>query len=155
MRRRLLATAAALVMALALGTAASADNGGTPFSITLLGTNEVPLAAHAADTGSVQLTLNQGQGEVCWTFGEITLAAGETLPTAGHIHEAPVGEPGPVVVPLFGTATTPAPTAYPTDTVCVEADRDLIKDIRQNPENYYVNLHNATHPGGVMRGQLR
>ncbi len=37
---------------------------------------------------------------------------------------------------------------------CVHADADRIKDIRQNPENYYVNLHNAQHPGGVMRAQL-
>jgi hypothetical protein len=37
---------------------------------------------------------------------------------------------------------------------CVTADKDLIKDIRQNPENYYVNVHNAAFPGGAVRGQL-
>jgi hypothetical protein len=59
------------------------------------------------------------------------------------------------VVDLFGTPTTPpAPTAYPTGTTCVHADADLIKDIRQNPESYYINLHNVPHGGGVMRAQL-
>jgi hypothetical protein len=33
-------------------------------------------------------------------------------------------------------------------------DPELIKDIRQNPSSYYVNLHTAEFPIGVIRGQL-
>ena len=33
-------------------------------------------------------------------------------------------------------------------------DEDLIKDIRQNPENYYVNVHTGPFQGGAIRGQL-
>ena len=71
---------------------------------------------------------------------------------AGHIHVAPVGSPGPIVVPLF------AGSFAGTDAVsgCVEdVDADLIKAIRQDPAAYYVNLHSRPNfPGGAVRGQL-
>ena len=153
---------AAMAGTLVIGAAAGAEGtGGRPFRLALSGANEfnaagVPINPHGdADRGSVVLTLNQGQERVCWEFGEITLTAGEALPHVAHIHRADPGFAGSVVVDLFGTATTPAPpTAYPTGTTCVHADADLIKGLRQNPEDYYINLHNAQHPGGVMRAQL-
>lgn len=152
----------ALVGALLVGGPAAADGtGGRPFRLALSGAEEFnaagnPINPHGdADRGSAVITLNQGQERVCWQFGGITLTAGEALPHVAHIHRAPPGFGGPVVVDLFGTGTTPpAPTAYPTGTTCVHADAEVIKEIRQNPEDYYVNLHNAQHPGGVMRGQL-
>jgi hypothetical protein len=148
-----LVTALAAGSALAIGGPAAAQ--GKPFRIALSGAAEVPTNPHgAADSGSVELTLNQGQGEVCWSFGELTLTAGEPLPFAAHIHEAPAGVAGGVVVTLFDPTTGTTPTSYPTGTVCVAADPELIKEIRQNPENYYVNMHNLTHPSGVVRGQL-
>ena len=164
MKLRVLAIAMTIAGVIVLGTTASAAPGGRPFRIELSGANEVPTNAHgAADRGSIVLTLNQGLGMVCYTLGELTLTAGEPLPTGGHIHEAPAGDAGPVVLTLFGgpanmapTTNLPPPSDYPTDTRCIEGvDRDLIKEIRQNPENYYVNLHNMTHPAGVVRGQLR
>jgi CHRD domain-containing protein len=143
------------------GPVGAEATGGRPFRLALSGAKEfnaagVPINPHGdADRGSVVLTLNQGQEQVCWQFGPITMTAGEALPHVAHIHEAPEGFGGPVVVDLFGTAITPpAPTAYPTGTTCVHADADLIKDMRQNPEDYYINLHNVPHGGGVMRAQL-
>lgn len=31
---------------------------------------------------------------------------------------------------------------------------DLIEEIGNNPEAFYVNLHNAAFPGGAIRGNL-
>ena len=134
--------------------AAGADGtGGKSFRLALSGAQEfsatgAPINPHGnADRGTATLTLNQGQGRICWSFGAITLTAGEALPHVAHIHKAPPGLAGPVVVDIFGgNAPVPAPTAYPTGTSCVSASRDVVKDIRKNPEDYYLNLHNAQHP---------
>ena len=153
------------VAALGIGTVlltgtAGADNGGRPFRLQMSGAQEfnnagLPSNPHGdADRGTIKLTLNPGQEEVCWSVSELTLTPGEALPSAGHIHEAPAGIAGPIVVHLFGGAV-PAPTSYPTGTSCVTASRDLIREIMRNPEDYYVNLHNnPPHPGGVVRAQL-
>jgi hypothetical protein len=36
----------------------------------------------------------------------------------------------------------------------VTVSREEARDIVKNPENYYVNVHNAEFPGGALRGQL-
>ena len=160
-RTRMIGVAATAAVGLMLaGGTAAADDGGRPFRLALSGAAEfnaagVPINPHGdADRGSIEQRLNPGQEEVCWTVGEITMPAGESLPPAAHIHVAPAGFAGPVVIPLFGGSTAPAPTSYPTDTECVDADRDLLRAILVDPAAYYVNLHNVPHPAGVMRAQL-
>jgi hypothetical protein len=119
-------------------TAALAADGGTPRVSTLSGAEEVP-PADPDGSGFVRITLNHGQGEVCW---EVTYDRIDT-PTAAHIHFAPAGVNGGVVVPLS-----------PINFGCREVERWQIKAIIQHPELYYVNVHNATYPGGAIRGQL-
>jgi CHRD domain len=158
-RTRMLGAAVMVVCLTALAGPAGA--GGRPFNLAMSGAAEfnaagAPINPHGdADRGSINLTLNPGQSEVCWTIGALTLTTGESLPHVAHIHVAPAGVAGPVVIDLFGTAGTPAaPTSYPTETNCVSADRDTIIAILQDPSAYYVNLHNVQHPAGVMRAQL-
>ena len=95
-------------------------------------------------SGTVKLTLNQGKGEVCFEITVSNIAAA----TVAHIHEAATGKAGPPVVTL-----SPPPTGG-SSKGCVTANQDLIKKIRQNPENFYVNVHNADFPDGAVRGQL-
>jgi hypothetical protein len=134
-----------------------ADDGGKTFRLTLSGANEfnaagAPINPHGdADRGSITLRLNPGQEEVCWSVDELTLTSGEALPHAAHIHLAPAGVAGPVVVDLFAGS---APASYPTATTCVAAPRAGILAIIRDPDAYYVNLHNAQHPAGVVRAQL-
>ena len=134
---------------------------GRPYALALSGANEfnaagAPINPHGdTDRGTGIITLNPGRGEVCWSFGTIILTADEALPHVAHIHLAPAGVAGGVVVDLFGgSAVAPAPTSYPTGTTCVPAARDALIAILQDPTAYYVNLHNAQHPAGVMRDQL-
>ena len=151
------ALTAALVGSVLLAGTTVADNGGKTYRLAMSGANEfngagAPINPHGdADSGFITLRLNPGQEEVCWTVDELTLTAGEALPHIAHIHLAPAGVAGPVVVDLFHEG---APTSYPTDTTCVDAPREGIMAIIHNPEAYYVNLHNAQHPGGVVRAQL-
>ena len=116
---------------------------GTQLSATLLGSNEVPVPGDPDGMGYVELTLNQGQGTISYTFN----IEGIQTAIAAHIHRGAAGVAGPVVIGLTapsegmssGTAT---------------ADKELIKEIRQNPELFYVNVHNPTYLGGALRGQL-
>lgn len=131
------------VLAMALALAVPALGGGRPLSTELSGENENPPTGHEA-TGTAEVTLNQGLGEVCADIETSGFEEDEVI--AGHIHVGLPDENGPVVVDLQVTS--------PDHSICVEADRDLIKDIRQNPSNYYVNLHTLEFLGGVIRGQL-
>jgi glucose/arabinose dehydrogenase len=117
---------------------------GRPFETALTGAAEVPGPGDPDGTGEVTLRLNHGRGEVCFdlTVNDIAPA------TAAHIHRGPVGVAGPVVVGLE------PPPSEGSSSACVSADKDLIKDIIQNPDGYYVNVHNAEFPAGAIRGQL-
>jgi hypothetical protein len=122
---------------------AQEEQGGRRLATRLSGAAEVPGPGDPDGGGRAVITLNQGQGQVCFDLTVSNIASA----TAAHVHIAPVGEAGPVVVTL-----TP-PTNGPSKG-CVSADAALIKEIRQNPENYYVNVHNQDFPNGAVRGQL-
>lgn len=136
------------------------SHGGTPFMAVLVPGTEVTSAGgdpNPAAGGVAFLTLNSGQEEVCFKVSFSGLSA----PVSdAHIHAAPAGVSGPVVVPFAASAPFPAVTSG-TVARCVPANRELIKAIRKNPENYYVNIHTrsnpptlADRPAGAIRGQL-
>ena len=126
------------------------------FRVQLSGAQEEPDNAHGdADSAAAIVTFDGNKDEVCWQVLKLTLTTGEALPHAGHIHFAPPGVAGPIVIHFFGTGDGgPAPTSYPTKRTCRPVSPGLLDEILANPGQYYVNLHNATHPGGVVRGQL-
>src|SRR6266511_49734 len=83
-------------LAMVLGGPVGAQ--GRPFSTTLTGSAEVPGPGDPDASGTAFLTLNQGQGEVCFS---LTWAGIDGTVVAAHIHAAPAGIAGPIVVPLF------------------------------------------------------
>ena len=140
---------------LAAAPAARADHpgeGGYPLTTTLTGAEEVRVgddvpvldAGDRDGTGSAALRLNPGQEEICYDLAVSGIA--EPL-TGAHIHVAPAGANGPVVVPL-------TPPTGGASSGCVPAPRELILAIIRNPEQYYVTVPNAAYPGGALRGQL-
>ena len=131
-----------LVVAALLVGAAPVGAGGRPLSADLSGLNEVPQNS-AGSSGTALVTLNQGQGEICI---ELSTAGITSTVLAGHIHEAPAGVNGGVVVNLgINSAQFSG---------CVDASADLIKEIRQNPGDYYINVHTTDIPSGEIRGNL-
>lgn len=141
-RRTLLLMMVVIAVVAVAGTVLA---GGRPLAAELTGAAEVPGPGDPDGTGSAWVTLNQGQGEVCF---ELAVSAILLPATGAHIHSGTADVAGPVVVPLT------APDASGMSSGCTDADADLIKAIRQNPASYYVNVHNSDFPGGAVRGQL-
>jgi hypothetical protein len=131
--------------------ALAAGSNSTTLATSLSGEEEVctdPSRCGDPDgTGTAAVELDRRAGTVCFSITTSNVA----LPlNAAHIHEAPAGTAGPVVVPLFTT-----PSESETVTGCVTGvDSKLIKDIEKHPEEYYVNVHNSEYPDGAVRGQL-
>lgn len=119
---------------------------GRPFTVALDGASEAPGPGDPDGTGTANLTVNPGTGEVEFTITVQNI----TLPATGaHIHKALAGEPGPVVVGL-----TPPDASGTSSGTVTGVDQALAVDIIRNPHLYYVNVHNADFPPGAVRGQL-
>jgi hypothetical protein len=75
---------------------------------------------------------------------------------AGHIHQAPVGVAGPVVVPLFVAPSPPTSARQIKQRGVATPNAGTTgANLCQNPSAYYVNYHTTAFPGGAIRGQLR
>ncbi|GGV74391.1 hypothetical protein GCM10010512_27470 [Streptomyces thermoviolaceus subsp. thermoviolaceus] len=73
-------------------------------------------------------------------------------PTLGHIHEAPFGKNGDVKVPLF---TTPVPDGiFAISGTATNQDPAVVKQLQDDPADFYSNLHTSEFPDGAVRGQL-
>ena len=128
-----------------IGTAIAAPvaEGGRKFTTTMTGANEVPGPGDPDGTGTARITINPGQARICWELTVSNIASA----TAAHIHSAPVGVAGPVVLPL-------SPPSDGQSQGCADVDRSLADAIRKAPQGYYVNVHNSDFPAGAIRGQL-
>jgi hypothetical protein len=132
-----------------LAVVPDAHHGGAPFTTDM--TQEVrhtpsEFAGDPDGTGSALITVNIGQGEVCWlvSASDIVLPA-----SASHIHKAAPGVQGPISVFLS------PPDASGESSGCTSVDnKALLKEIVQSPELFYVNVHNSVYPSGAVRGQL-
>ena len=135
--------ALALVGALLAVSTVVVSAGGRPLATTLNGAEEVPGPGDADGSGSASITVNPGLGQICYTLHVSNIVTA----TAAHIHEAPAGTAGGVVVGLDAPSDG-------SSSGCKSVSRQLAKDIIKNPSDYYVNVHNADFPGGAVRGQL-
>ena len=144
------AAAAALALGLVLAVAAAADARGQATTIGLLATMNAPSEV-PAPTGDVTVargaftaTASQsGTGAgLDWqmTFSGLTGPA-----TAAHIHVAPRGQPGPVVVPLCAPCTSPASGIATVDATVLAA---------LQAGGAYVNVHTDRNRAGEIRGQV-
>ena len=135
---RLAAAASAAVVAAALALPASAA------SSIPLNSGQEPAGGEADGHGFFSYTIDGN--EFCWTLSW----QGIDTPHAGHVHLAPRGVAGPIVIDL-DTDDEVGPDA----SGCRVITADLAADITSDPGAYYVNLHNAGFQAGAIRGQLK
>ena len=131
--------------------AAPVAEGGRKFTTALTGAAECNSGGtcNLGDpdgSGTAQITVNYGQNRVCWTISVANIDPA----TRAHIHKGPATGSGPIVVSFFETSATADLESCTT----APLDPALVKDLIQNPQDYYVNVHNAAFPAGAVRGQL-
>ncbi len=134
--------ASAVLAGTVLFGSAGAASAAEVFTAELQGEAEVPTPGDLDGSGFAVVAAIPEVGLVC--YGVVVF--GIDPATAAHIHEAPVGVAGPVVIGLE------APTSG-SSAGCV-SDQEQAEDIAEDPADYYVNVHNAEFPGGALRGQL-
>jgi hypothetical protein len=154
MRRFLLIVAAiAAVGAAVVSTSAAqvaaddvATTGAKTFTIALTG---------PGGTGSALVTLNPG-GKVCYSI-EVTLTTAGDMPQEpatglgdAHIHVLPSGA---IAVDLETTFQSLGDGMF-TASGCVRADKDVVRNILLNPDQYYLNVHTVLFPRGAVTGPL-
>jgi len=166
--KRLSALAIALAfIAVGCGSSSTSPSSSAPtkptFTATLLPANEVPPIANAeaSGNGSVTITFDttkDGSGNI--TAASVTFVANltgfpaGTTVTLGHIHKAPAGVAGAVVISANVTST-PLPSGSGSLVLTNSSpDVAIVQDILNNPSQYYFNLHSTLNPGGFARGQL-
>ena len=137
-RHTFLVAAALAAVALAgfVGTATAAD-----VKVSLSGSQEVPpVTTSATGTGTITVGDDKSVSGSVKTSG----IAG----TAAHIHMAPAGQNGPVIIPL--TKSGDDTWSVPAGAKLTDAQYDAFK-----AGNLYVNVHSAAHQGGEIRDQLK
>ncbi len=112
------------------------------------GAQEVPGPGDDDASAMATITLDQEKQEICWKLEQVN---GLEKVTAGHIHRAPKGDEGDVVVKLFEGDLVESGCV---DKAAGEFSDDRIQALWDNPANYYVNIHTEELPKGAIRGQL-
>lgn len=109
--------------------------------VTLAGSQEVPpVTTSASGMGSIMV------GPDGSVSGSVTTSGVDA--TMAHIHEAPMGQNGPVIVPFAKTADNV--WSVPAGAKLTDAQLQSLKS-----GNLYINVHSATNKGGEIRGQLK
>lgn len=132
---------ASVALALLLGACSMmSTNAAHTSKVTLDGGHEVPPTSSAA-TGSGTIVIAADKS----VSGSVT-----TIGIQGkmaHIHQAAMGQNGPVLVPL--TKTDDNTWSVPPGAKLTDAQYAAYV-----AGNLYVNVHSAANPGGEIRGQL-
>ncbi len=148
-------------------TEGSDSNGGPEFQADLLGASEVP-PVDTATEGRFEIKFNED-----FTAAEFEVEVFDGIAiTQAHLHCAPAGVNGPVVVFLFGnvpggfdvdgdlaefTITDANIAAVNADcTNAIGRDINTLADLADAAADglIYANVHSVAHPGGEVRGQL-
>lgn len=149
-RNRLTLFTSMLVLLLALGTGAAGayDSDEVQLATDLSGDEVVDGDPDPEGTADAEIDINLDTDEACFDIEWEDTDA----PNEAHIHEGEEGESGDVAVDLTQGFDPDEITGNEEVESCFEADdHGTLEDIADNPESYYIDLHNDN---GDLRGQL-
>jgi hypothetical protein len=109
--------------------------------VTLSGNQEIP---PVTTSGSGTGTFNVGEDKS--VSGKVTITG--LAVTVAHIHEAPAGSNGPIIIPL--TKTSDTVWVVPADAKLTDAQYASYK-----AGSLYYNFHSEAHRSGEIRGQIK
>lgn len=150
---------AAIIVVAALGVSGTAG-ADELFRAMLTGDEEVPTPVVTETTGMAFVRVNQPETEAEF---QLHVSDGFRI-TQAHIHCAPFGQNGPVVVFLAGfhaagldidgkwVSNATITDSSIVDATCGDSVAALAQSMRDG--DTYVNVHSVQHPGGEVRGQL-
>ena len=109
------------------------------FEVPMSGAQEFPGPGDPDGLGFAVLDIDDVALTIDWNIGLVNVA----LPLTGaHIHNAPSGAAGGIVVDF--SAMVSGNDLFDPDLAAVVA----------NPKQYYVNVHNSAFSAGAVRGQI-
>ena len=153
------------------------DDNTTQLNATLTGGQEVPSVNNTLATGTATLRINEAQTQIDFTL--IVSTAPQSDIREAHIHIAPTGVNGPIVLDFCTTSLVNPPTGVSLPPTCppapftlngsltaanlrpitppiqaagVNSFDDAVTQILNG--NAYANVHTRAFPGGEIRGQL-
>jgi hypothetical protein len=113
----------------------------TQFVAHLNGSQEAPQRVQTSATGEATISLNADNSLNC-----IISTTDLSDATAAHIHLAPAGQAGDIIIPLNSGAGA---TWTCPSTVLTAAQLNALQTAR-----LYMNIHTPDHPNGEVRGQI-
>jgi hypothetical protein len=109
--------------------------------VTMSGNQEIPpVTTTGSGSGTINVAPDRG------VTGSIAVAG--MTPTVAHIHEAPAGSNGPIVIPLVKSGDNT--WSVPSGTTLTPAQYESFK-----AGKLYYNVHSEAHRGGEIRGQIK
>jgi hypothetical protein len=153
-RRILVALALVGLLSVVLISRAGADTE-VKFTTTLTGLNPLTgtVTGDPDGSGTAEFTFDTEQGTVCYEL-EVEGIAEPVEPGPGvgsaHIHFLATGG---IAVNLQADFQPDQSDEFKASG-CVQVDSALLQAILANPDQYYVNIHNAEFPGGALAGLL-
>ncbi len=136
------------------------------FDVTALPGNEVPAITGLNARAWARFTAHTIRNNDGWAVGAFTVFdvnhefPGQTQFTGMHLHNAPAGANGGVVIDSrLGAANQPATATgvgniYRAVLQTTAAALGHVNGVGTNPADYYFNLHTTVNPGGAVRSQL-
>jgi hypothetical protein len=115
----------------------------------LRGANEAPTPTSSTAVGAFFITIDTINKTLTWDVSTTV-----SSPTLAHIHPGAVGVAGSPLI-TFATSASAFTNGRTSGTTSIASLSDLnFNNLIATPQNFYVNVHSTTNPGGEIRGQM-